>query len=232
MRSAFYGTVSPELGNIRRITFCEGTQLRMRRIVMRSRARATGKYPSWKVGRMVQWESINELNAFRLLDAMPEVSTFSEQPCEICYVQNEKDRYHYPDIFVVINGVPELWEVKPEADARSEETQLRTELLTRELIPYGLIYRIAIAESLAQQPRLNNSIKLLQFGRRVATEMEREFIRQILVRCGSLNWGLACSGKYGLYGREIVCRLTLEGMLTMDHTKPLSSSTNFLTINR
>ncbi len=51
----------------------------MRRIVMRSRARATGKYPSWKAGRMVQWESINELNAFRILDAMPEVSTFTER---------------------------------------------------------------------------------------------------------------------------------------------------------
>jgi hypothetical protein len=160
----------------------------MRRIVMRSRARATGRYPSWKAGRMMQWESVNELNAFRILDAMPEVSTFAEQPCEIRYVQAGLDRYHYPDILVVINGVSELWEVKPGADARSEETQSRTELLTQELLPYGLVYRIASAESLAQQPRLKNSIKLLQFGRRMATEMDSECIRQVLLRCGLLTW--------------------------------------------
>ena len=45
--------------------------LRSRTVVSRSRARPTGKYPSWKMGRMIQWESCNELNACRLLDANP-----------------------------------------------------------------------------------------------------------------------------------------------------------------
>ena len=35
---------------------------------------------------MVQWESENELNAFRLLDCDPDVTRFHEQPCEIVYV--------------------------------------------------------------------------------------------------------------------------------------------------
>lgn len=52
----------------------EGT-VRARRIVSRSRARPTGKYPSWKMGRMIQWESTNELNAYRLLDANPAALT-------------------------------------------------------------------------------------------------------------------------------------------------------------
>ena len=34
---------------------------------------------------MLQWESINELNAFRLLDCDPRVTVFTEQPCEIVY---------------------------------------------------------------------------------------------------------------------------------------------------
>ena len=34
---------------------------------------------------MLQWESINELNAFRLLDCDPRVTVFTEQPCEIGY---------------------------------------------------------------------------------------------------------------------------------------------------
>jgi hypothetical protein len=35
--------------------------------------------------RMLQWESINELNAFRLLNCDPRVTVFTEQPCEIGY---------------------------------------------------------------------------------------------------------------------------------------------------
>jgi hypothetical protein len=34
---------------------------------------------------MLQWESMNELNAFRLLDCDPRVTVFTEQPCEIVY---------------------------------------------------------------------------------------------------------------------------------------------------
>jgi hypothetical protein len=39
-------------------------QLRARKVVSRARVRPTGKYPSWKIRRMVQWESENELNPF------------------------------------------------------------------------------------------------------------------------------------------------------------------------
>ena len=67
-----------------RIAFSSPEQVRSRRIVTRSRFRPTGKYPSWKMERMLQWESLNELNAFRLLDCDPRVTLFSEQPCSMC----------------------------------------------------------------------------------------------------------------------------------------------------
>lgn len=71
---------------ISNIVFPKPGQLRSRKVVSRSRARPTGKYPSWKMRRMVQWESENELNAFRLLDCDPDVTRFHEQPCEVMYV--------------------------------------------------------------------------------------------------------------------------------------------------
>jgi hypothetical protein len=40
--------------------------------------------------RMLQWESMNELNAFRLLDCDPRVAVFTEQPCEIACDVNGK----------------------------------------------------------------------------------------------------------------------------------------------
>jgi serine/threonine protein kinase len=68
-----------------RIAFSSPERVCSRRVVTRSRFRPTGKYPSWKMERMLQWESMNELNAFRLLDCDPRGTAFSEQPYEIVY---------------------------------------------------------------------------------------------------------------------------------------------------
>src|ERR1700677_1489546 len=51
-----------------RVVFPEPGQPRSRGVVSRSNARPTGKYPCWKMGRMLHWESENEFNAFRILD--------------------------------------------------------------------------------------------------------------------------------------------------------------------
>ena len=92
--------MSANLSGIKSILFPEPGQMRSRKVVSRSNARSTGKYPSWKMGRMIHWESINELNAFRLLDCDPNVTSYSEQPCQIAYVLDGVERIHYPDILV------------------------------------------------------------------------------------------------------------------------------------
>ena len=105
-----------------RIAFSSPEQVRSRRVVTRSRFRPTGKYPSWKMERMLQWESLNELNAFRLLDCDPRVAVFTEQPCEIVYIDGTETRRHYPDIYVEIDGNQELWEVKAECEGSQSVT--------------------------------------------------------------------------------------------------------------
>src|SRR5271165_6352087 len=123
-----------------RIAFSSPEQVRSRRVVTRSRFRPTGKYPSWKMERMLQWESINELNAFRLLDCDPRVKAFIEQPCEIVYFDGTETRHHYPDIYVEIDSDQELWEVKAEREASQSEVSTRTELLTSGLRRYGFMW--------------------------------------------------------------------------------------------
>jgi TnsA endonuclease-like protein len=112
--------------------------MRVRTVVTRSRARSTGKYPSWKMGRMVQWESPAELNACRLLDADPAVTAFYEQPLEITYSLDGEVHRHYPDILVLVPNRSELWKIKSEA-ARPE-TVRRTELMRRALTAYGYTF--------------------------------------------------------------------------------------------
>src|ERR1035437_349834 len=86
------------LSGIKSILFPAAGQMRSRKFISRSNARSAGKYPSWKMGRMMHWESSNELNAFRLLDCDPNVTSYSEQPCRIAYGLEGGEKIHYPDI--------------------------------------------------------------------------------------------------------------------------------------
>ena len=213
---------------ILRIVFSSAEQVRSRRVVTRSRFRPTGKYPSWKMERMLQWESMNELHAFRLLDCDPRVTAFTEQPCEIVYVDGTETRRHYPDIYVEIDSNQELWEVKAECEASQSEVSTRTELLTSGLQQYGFTYRVVLDHELAKQPRLDNLKTLLRYGRRSASDNECEYVRQALKSNGHLSWSEVCTGFLGSRGREIVCRLVLEGVLSFDVDSPLGPGTQFL----
>jgi len=173
--------------SILRIVFSSAEQVRSRRVVTRSRFRPTGKYPSWKMGRMLQWESMNELHAFRLLDCDPRVTAFTEQPCEIVYVDGAETKRHYPDIYVETDSSQELWEVKAECEASLSEVLTRTQLLTRGLQQYGFTYRIVLDHELAKQPRLDNAKTMLRYGRRTASDNEREYVRLVLKSKGHLS---------------------------------------------
>jgi hypothetical protein len=215
-------------GRIVRITFCTEEQIRIRKIVSRSRMRETGKYPSWKTGRMHQWESPNENNAFFLLDYLPQVLAFREQPCEIVYVNYDGvHASHFPDVEVDFASSRELWEVKPEKYANREPFKRRTEILTAELPAFGFTYQMKTAEYLALEPRQENIRKLLNFGRRPLTGLEREHVRRELAHHGSFLWSDCRAGMFGPCGREIACRLVLEGYLELDINSAFNENAEF-----
>lgn len=124
------------------ISYPKPGKLRSRKVVSRSRARPTGKYPSWKMGRMVQWESVNELNAFRLLDASPEVLSFSEQPVAIKFILDGENLTHYPDVLVQYRNGRELWEIKPKSEAVKPDVVARTLFMQAALPAFGFTYQL------------------------------------------------------------------------------------------
>ncbi|MDN3922556.1 hypothetical protein [Roseateles violae] len=203
----------------------EPDELRARTVVSRSKARGTGKYPSWKNGRMLEWESPHELNAFRLLDVDPSVTRFNEQPLVIKYLQDDEERLHVPDIKVVRGARKELWEVKTLRDAQDEKVVRRTHLMTAGLRTYGYTYRVVIAEDPAAKPRMNNALTVLKFGRAEIPLVDRERLRRTLTNCGCLTWGAVVAGDLGPRGRQYICRLILEGGLQFDMDRCLNSTT-------
>lgn len=210
------------------ITFPDDGKVRSRTIVSRSRARPTGKYPSFKMGRMIQWESHNELNAFRLLDANPAVTDYHEQPLTIQFVLNGENHIHFPDVLVQRGQSRELWEIKPRQEALRFQYIERTRFLEATLPSFGYQYRMVLADELSAQPRLSNVLMLLKYGREPVGDVEREHVRNILGRLPSINWAAAVRGDLGPRGRALLCRLALDGVLTVDiETAEISGATEF-----
>jgi hypothetical protein len=177
---------------------------------------------------MMHWESVNELNAFRLLDYDPSVTSYSEQPCRIVYVMDGVARIHYPDILVTTPQGKQLWEVKPRSNAVEPEVLARAAFLSRVLPHWGYKYRTVLAEDLSRQPRLSNANLLLSLGKRVVSDCEWEDVRRTMAEQGTLLWSEACAGNYGPKGREILCSLVLRGVLTIDMNVPISPGTEFV----
>lgn len=193
------------------VEYPQDGKLRSRKVVSRSNAISTGKFPSWKMQRMMQYESKHELKAFMLLDACPAVVSFSEQPCVIHYEMDGTSHRHYPDILVKTAPVAELWEVKERADATLSDVMRRTDLLMQAMPALGFTYRLVLAETLAKEPLLGNIRQLLKFGHRQVPPVERERIRQALLRAGGISWEA-----FKADSRYSVSRLILEGFLDID----------------
>jgi len=208
---------------ILKLEFPENDSGRSRKIVTRSRARPTGKYPSWKMGRMMQWESHNELNAFRLIDANASIISFQEQPLTMYFRLNGETHLHYPDILVTTANGQELWEIKPASEART--VAQRTKFLTEHLQHLGFAYRVVLGEELARQPRLRNIQEILKFGRADISSADRELVRQILERTSSISWKSAARGDLGVHGRHVLAHLFLKGALICNVNEPIANAT-------
>jgi len=211
------------------LEYPEEGELRSRTVVSRSRARSTGKYPSWKMSRMIQCESLNELNLARLLDADPEIAAFNEQPLTIYYSLNGTRHRHYPDFKVEWrNGAQELWEVKPTLKATLPEVLERTRYLEYALPQVGYKYRLVVAEDVIVEPQLENARTLLRYGRAPITATEREEVRQIFRSVPSVSWGIARTGGIGPRGHRLLARLALEGTVTFDRTVSINDNSQFM----
>jgi hypothetical protein len=209
------------------ITFCAPVQLRMRAVVKRSNARATSKLPSVKAARMVQAESDGELNVMRMALCNARVTRFVEQPCEIIYLEDDTTHSHIPDLLVFLaDGTQELWEVKCSADITPDLKQ-RAAFLDSALSPKGYRYCLIVAEEYEVQPTLRNWCVIIYFAYRATTLLERESVRSHCKTHGFISWAEAYKGVFGRFGRQILCRLFVDGILDCDLSQPFGLESRF-----
>lgn len=145
-------------------------QLRARKLVSRSRRVMTGKYPSWKLGRLVHWESRLESSVFRLLDACPAVDTYAEQPFTIHYLDAGTWHAHVPDVaYLTIDD--QLWiiEIKSFMDRGLADAFRRAALIGPRLKALGLNYAVVTEGSIRAGTSLSNAEALVKAARGSST---------------------------------------------------------------
>ncbi|MBU3590660.1 hypothetical protein ICN11_01320 [Polynucleobacter sp. 78F-HAINBA] len=211
---------------IRQIRFPDQGKDRVAEIVKRSNSKPTGKFPSWKMGRMMQWESVSHLCAFRLLDCDPLVQSFAERPLEIVYEYEGVIQIERPDILVVINGQKELWKIARELECKNWLKGLN--MLSEELLFHGYFLKTVSSDDMGSDPRLKNAVTILKFGRREISPEEREQARCLfLARPAGVLWSEILGGIAGPSSKNVMCRLVLEGVVHVDQVKLWCGSTLF-----
>jgi len=215
-------------GRILSITFCKHPDARMRPVVFRSRAQRAWRHAALKCVRKAEGDSAHEVNAFRLADCDPAVEWYIEQNCEIVYLNEAgEESFHYPDLLLFRNNQYVFWEEKPKRFALQHDVQFRTELLQHELPALGFQYEMKYAEDLLLEPRLAIATQLVRFGRRPWALIDRWQLQQEINRDSPLTWGRACTGELGPFGREVLCRAVLEGILSIDLSVRITRNTCF-----
>ena len=198
-------------------------QLRVRRIISRSRAIATGKYPSLKLGRWVHWESKVERDGQRLVDVAPNVSYFGEQPVKIDFGCEDCILSHVPDLLIrFFVGTPWLVEFKDDNDPELEFARARATLLGGPLAVLGFRYVLVVHSDLKREAYLSNALWLRRYGRRPHNIVTWERARRLFSHFGTMTLREFCSAE-GDHHQAIrsAAALIRSGEISVDMAEPI-----------
>jgi len=201
---------------------------RIRKVVKRSNYRVTGKYPSWKMKRMMQWESTLERDAFYLLDANPNVIEFREQPAKISYTLDGIDHCHYPDLFIRTKHASSFLEVKESKNAADEFVTERTTLLSSQLPVRGFSYGVLTEEEIRNEPQLSNARRLVRYGRNEVPIQIRDMLIRNYFMKGECSTSQIINSNDCNILYPAICRMILEGALSIDASQAWTGDTSII----
>ena len=203
----------------------EENKFRAREVVKRSNPMVTGKYPSLKAGRMVQWESQLERDALYLMDASPLVRELGEQPVKLSFILNGEERDHFPDFLSNVDGIKVFVEVKPEDKSQKQYYQDRTNFLEKTLPIYGYRYLVITEKDIRQKTRLEIAKFILRHGRVPLASKKKEILRRTLQEMPNLRWGDVEQKRIPTKLISGICRFLLDGYL---HINPHQKNSKFI----
>lgn len=129
----------------------------VRKVVTRSGKRFRGKFPSRKLGRMVQWESLHERDAMQVLEYWPLVTQYEEQPSEeTYYTLDGAPRRYYPDLRACMSDGKTIdIEVKPSAKLLDPKLAHKYSLIAKRYEQLGRLFEIWTEKDIRKEPRFS-----------------------------------------------------------------------------
>jgi len=124
-----------------------------------------GHFPSIKMKKMIDFESLLERDLIYLLDYDANVSDFTEQPLTIPINTSGRPQQYTPDFLVNIYPEPTLLEVKPTHFVKEFENSFKFEFIKDYCIRHGWNYHIVTERDIRQSPLLENVKLLTQYAR-------------------------------------------------------------------
>lgn len=148
---------------VRPKTATEAKHDRSREAVTRSRMTVRGRFPSVKVGRMVDWESQLERRACYLFEFSGAVQSFYEQPEPIRFWYGDKYSKYTPDFKLHLNN-GDTWyvEIKPYAHLQKPEIADRLSLASEYYSEEGFKF-IVITDQELIHPARESNLTLLKY---------------------------------------------------------------------
>lgn len=131
---------------------------RVRKPVTRGGKGIRGKFPSLKLRRMVQYESLLERDAILLLEYNPLVLGYQEQPSvEIYYDGDQVARRYVPDFRVdLVGGGRLLIEVKASTHVQRRRVKAKLQAIALRFKETGQAFRLLTEAEIRRQPRFDN----------------------------------------------------------------------------
>jgi hypothetical protein len=190
---------------------------RVREPVSRSKAGVQGKVADVISGRSRHAESLNELQALRVVMATAHADSWQEQPFVLEYHHEGKKHRYTPDLLVVWGTRREVVEVKEDAHAELPENQKRFGLIGELLGQHGYQFRVWKKSEICTEPRLSNVKLVLRYRSVEVSAAEREKIRRLFSTTAEI-----CLQTFREINPQSTLRLVLDGTLFIDWWRPLT----------
>jgi len=146
--------------------------------------KTTGRFSSLKMGGMVHWESSLELDFFYILENDPDVLEYYEQPEQISYRFDSKNRKYTPDVLVLRKDKKELVEVKPSSRLLDEDNLRKFAAARIYCEKKGYEFIVVTEVEIRFEPYLNNIKTMYRYARAEVTFQHRLAMQRIIRHAG------------------------------------------------
>lgn len=192
-----------------------------RKVVTRSGRKIRGVFPSRKVGKLVEWESMLERDTILLLEFSPGVKNYRQQPQRVDYADGDTLRRYYPD-FEVITTCDEIihLEVKPSSQLAKPDVRHKLRMVAEHYVRQGMEYRI-LSEDIIRRSPVSQNVTLLRqhFRYDLSLRAIGEALQQQLAQAPRPFDQVAAQ-----IGRHVLLKLIAQGQVACNLTLPFDHS--------